>query len=174
MQLVRTAERALADQAGIVPDEPSGFAELSRLALPIGLGAQAALIAEGLDAVAISAAGERPLSAAEDSPEEVVATVLDEFGRSTRSGRRCAIRLRRSSTAPRPTSSSRGNLVPGWTLAVLALALILPALLAAVDGVRPGRAARRSAGGELRLGRFAGAAVRRRARAALRARPRRA
>ena len=63
MQLERTAETAVETQAGLRADEESAFTQLARLAIPAGLGDQAPLIAEGVDAIAISSAGERPLAA---------------------------------------------------------------------------------------------------------------
>ena len=76
-QLVRTAERALTEQAGRGPQILEGaFGELAQLALPSGLGEQAVLIEEDIDAVGLSSAGERPLAVAADQP--------DDLGRDTR------------------------------------------------------------------------------------------
>ena len=63
-QLVRTAERALTEQAGRQPELEGLFGELARLALPSGLCEQAVLIEGGIDAVGLSSAGARPLPVA--------------------------------------------------------------------------------------------------------------
>jgi hypothetical protein len=140
-QLERTAVRAVFEQTGAETDSPSAFAQLSRLALPSGLGAQAPLIAADVDAVAISAAGERPLLPPLAESEPSVAN-LDAFGRATQAT------IGALDAAPGPPEHGpksyvevSGNLVPGWALALLGLALILPAALAAVDALA--RAARR-------------------------------
>ena len=68
VRLARTAELAVATQAQARGERPSPFTQLARLAIPSGLGDQAPLIADRLDAVAISSAGERPLAEADDTP----------------------------------------------------------------------------------------------------------
>ena len=70
-QLERTAERAVEVQAEARSGEDGAFTQLARIALPSGLGDQAVLIGEGTGAVAISSAGERPLAAADDQPDDV-------------------------------------------------------------------------------------------------------
>lgn len=144
VQLRRTAEIAVATQAQRSAPEEAPFTRLARLAFPSGLGPQAPLIADGFDAVTISAAGERPLAGDEDEPDDLSGESIDAFGRSVQSliG---AVDLRSEAL-----EDSAGvhleisdNLIPGWALALLALSLILPAAVAAVDAVA--RAARREA-----------------------------
>jgi len=141
-QLERTAALAVSDQAGVENDSPTAFGQLSRLAFPSGLGAQAPLIAAGVDAIAISSAGELPLSPslAESEPS---AANLSAFGRAAQAT------VGALDAAPGPPEHGpesyielSNNLVPGWSLALLGLALILPAAIAAVDALA--RAARRS------------------------------
>jgi len=135
-QLAATASRALIDQAQHAPAGEGLFGELARLALPTGLGEQAVLIADGVPAVGLSSAGERPLRPADDQLENVSATTLGGFGRA-------ALLLAATlDAAPSPPEQGpdtyvtmAGNLVPGWTLSLLGLALILPAALAALDGI---------------------------------------
>jgi hypothetical protein len=134
--LVRTAERALSDQAGAKPQSEGLFDELAQLALPTGLGEQAVLIDRGIAAVGLSSAGERPLPVAQDQPTDLSSTTLGDLGRTA---------LLLASTldgAPTPPHhgpeaylSLGGNLVPGWTLALLALTLLLPTVLASLDGL---------------------------------------
>jgi hypothetical protein len=134
--LVRTAERALAGQDLARPPGEGIFAELARLALPSGLGEAAVLIGSGIDAVALSSAGELPLPASEDQPEDLSASTLGDFGRAALS---LAVTL---DAAPAPPDHGpdayvtlSGSLLPGWALSLLALTLLLPAAIAAFDGL---------------------------------------
>jgi len=131
-QLVRTAEAAVEVQAGERSKSEDAFTELARLAIPSGIGDQAPPIAAGADAVAISSAGERPLSGS--SAEAVSGRTVDEFGRAVQA---TIDALDDAVEAPVHGPASYlelgDNLLPGWTLALLALTLILPALVAAVD-----------------------------------------
>ena len=141
IQLRLTAERAIETQTGIEPAGASGFAQLARLAFPSGLGAQAPLIAGGYDAVAVSSAGERPLAEDEDLPESVSRESIDSFGRSVHALAGAVDSAPPLDRGPSVYIEVSGNLIPGWALSALALALILPGLLAAVDACA--RAARR-------------------------------
>jgi len=69
IQLTRTAAATVSAEVGRPAGLESSFGDLLRLALPTALGEQAPLIEEGIDAVAISGAGERPLPQAEDGTE---------------------------------------------------------------------------------------------------------
>ena len=151
VQLARTAEEAVNDQAQEPSPTTSPLTQLARLAFPSGLGPQAPLIAEGVDAIAISAAGERPLAESEDELDQLSGATLDAFGRAVES----TVHAVDESTSPLAHGPGThlelsDNLVPGWTIALLALALILPAAVAAVDACA--RAAR------MRLGLGAGLA----------------
>jgi len=145
MQLVRTAERAIAEGSGRATGRGGLFADLSRLALPLAVGEQSVLIAEGLDAIAISSAGEQPLAPEDEGLADLSPEVLGEFGGAT-----LATLLVLDQTAaplehgPDSYVEFSGSLVPGWAIAMLALSLLLPAGVAAVDGLA--RAARRRAG----------------------------
>ncbi len=138
LQLERTAERALADQASVHVSRPGAVQQLVRLAIPWGLGPQAPLIARGIDAVTLSAGGELPVSAA--AAETLSPTSLTRFARATLD---VALSLDSAPTVDHGPASYievGGNIVPDWAIRVLALALILPALVAAVDAMA--RAAR--------------------------------
>jgi hypothetical protein len=138
-QLVRTAERELSDRTQEKPEGQGTLGELAGLALPSGLGEQAVLIENGLDAIGLSSAGERPLPASQDQPEDLSTSTLGDFGSTA---------LLLAATVDAATSPPEhgpgtyvplaGNLVPGWTLALLALALLFPAALAAGDGIQRG------------------------------------
>jgi Peptidase family M28 len=141
---VRTAQRALTDQTGSKPQGEGIFGELARLALPSGLGEQAVLIERGINAVGLSSAGERPLPVARDQPADLSASTLGDFGRTA------LVLASTLDSAPAPPEHGpdayvtlAGNLVPGWTLALLALTLVLPGAVASLHGL--GRALKRRA-----------------------------
>ncbi len=135
-QLVRTASQALAEQAGRQPQLEGMFGQLARLALPSGLGEQAVLIERGIDAVGLSSAGEPPLAVADDQPDDLSAATLGDLGRTalllvaTLDGAAAP-----PEHGPNAYLSLAGNLIPGWALALLALALLLPAAVASLDAV---------------------------------------
>ena len=145
MQLVRIAEETLSEQSGREPEGRGVFAELARLALPMAAGEQSVLIAEEVDAVGISSAGEKPLDPAEDDEEHFSAGTLEEFGAATLGVILVLDPLVQPlQHGPDTYVEFSESLVPGWAIAVFTLALLLPAVVAAVDGVA--RAARRRAG----------------------------
>ena len=67
------------------PSEPGAFSELSRLAIPSGLGDQAPLIERGIDSVRISSAGELPPDPAADGVEDISSDSLGQFSRAAKS-----------------------------------------------------------------------------------------
>jgi hypothetical protein len=140
-QLERTAERAVEVQAEALSNEDSAFTQFARIAIPSGLGDQAVLIGEGGDAVAISSAGERPLPASDDQPDDVSPGSVDEFGRAVQSTV-AAVDVAAGGVAHGPETYIElgNNLLPGWALTMLALALLAPAWVAAIDAcARAGR-----------------------------------
>jgi hypothetical protein len=134
-QLERTAERAVEVQSGALSSEDGAFTQFARIAIPAGLGDQAVLIGGGTDAVAISSAGERPLPAADDQPDDVSPRTIDEFGRAVQSTVAALdVSIEDPSHGPATYVELGNNLLPGWALAMLALALLAPALVVALDG----------------------------------------
>ncbi|HXV52956.1 MAG TPA: hypothetical protein VD765_06980 [Solirubrobacterales bacterium] len=142
-QLVRTAEGTVGIQAAATTPTEGAFTQLARLAVPSGIGDQAPLIGDGIDAVAISSAGERPLAG--EQAEALSGASVDQFGRAIQSA---VDALDDAVEAPVHGPGAYlelgENLLPGWALALLAATLILPALVAAVDACA--RAARRELG----------------------------
>ncbi|UJA18921.1 hypothetical protein HJD18_01005 [Thermoleophilia bacterium SCSIO 60948] len=128
--LVATATAALEEQAGLETGSPGALESLTRLALPAASGPQAVLIGEGVEAVGMTSDGV-PSAGGEPEPssrtlgavaESVIATVeaLDESATPPPRG-------------PGTYAVIQGDLIPGWTLSLLALCLILPAVVAALD-----------------------------------------
>jgi hypothetical protein len=109
---------------------------LLRLAVPAGLGDQAPLIERGADAVAISSSGERYLPESEDGPREVSPRTLSVIGRSALS-LTFALDEHQGSLEHGPAAyiPLAGKLIPGWSLALLALILLIPVGVVAVDAL---------------------------------------
>jgi hypothetical protein len=124
---------------------------LLRLAIPTGLGDQAPLVEAGADAVAISSAGERPLPASDDTLSELSADTLTGTGRAVLS---LAFALDAHDGdlehGPDAYIPLAGKLIPGWALALLALALLAPIGLVSIDAL-----ARSARHGEPALAAFA-------------------
>lgn len=136
LQLAATAAHEIDVAVGKTATDQSSFTQLARLALPAGLGEQAVLIDQGIEAVAISSAGERPLPSSQDGVGDVSATTVTDFGRATLA---TVLALDASPTAPDRGPDSYivvgSNLLPGGSLSLLALTLLLPAGVAAADGL---------------------------------------
>jgi len=132
-QLEQSAAIAVTDQAGD-PGADTELERLLRLAVPAGLGEEAPLIESGLDAVGLSSAGELPLQGTE--AERLSETTLEEFGRATLS-----LILALDATqgplehGPDAYTELAGNLVPGWTLTLIAILLLIPVGAVAVEGL---------------------------------------
>ncbi len=141
-QLVESAKLALSEETDYPAGQGGFLGGLFRLAIPAGLGNEAVAISEGLDAVSISGAGERPLEPADDDTASLSEESMGEFGNTT-----LAFVLALDSQegelthGPAVHLTIAGNLIPGWAIGLLALTLLLPALAASIDGMA--RASRR-------------------------------
>jgi Peptidase family M28 len=135
IQLTRTAAETVSAELGRAVGLPGTLGQLLRLALPSGLGEQAPLIEKGIDAVAISSSGERPLGPAEDGIDSLSETRLGEMGQSAQT---VLLALDTLEGGPEHGPASyvtlSGNLIPGWSISLLVLTLLLPGAVAATDG----------------------------------------
>ncbi len=136
IQLVQSARAAVGSEVGGAPLALSTFPSLFRLAIPSGLQEQAVLIERGVDAIGISSAGDRPLPASQDGLGSLDPNALGTFGRASLS---LVFAL---DNLPNPLEHGpdaylplAGKLIPGWALALLAAALLLPVGLVSVDGL---------------------------------------
>jgi hypothetical protein len=139
IQLTRTAAASASAALGRSAGLEGSLGDLLRLALPTGLGEQAPLIEHGIDAVSITSAGERPLAPAEDGLESLSVQTLAEIGGAAQT---IVIALDAHPGPPEHGPDAyvavARNLIPGWSLALLAVALLLPAGVAAADGFARG------------------------------------
>lgn len=137
IQLTESAEVAVEGELSADSGLRMGtFATLRRLAIPTGLSDQAPLIELGADAVAITSAGERPLDGTKDTLANLSATTLERIGRAALSltlaldGQRLGLEH-----GPEAYVPLAGKLIPGWALALLALALLIPVGVVSADAL---------------------------------------
>lgn len=128
LELRRTVESALMAEARMRAGTVSPSVQLARLAFPLTLGEQGPFNAQGLGAVLLSASGER--SPAADAP--VSEERLTAFGRAAL---RSVGALDGGGDLPgsEPYMLLEHKVLPSWPVRLLAIALMLPVLLAAVD-----------------------------------------
>jgi Peptidase family M28 len=135
-QLAETANSTVSNELATPAGDEGPLDDLFRLAIPAGLGEQGPLIETGLPAVRLSADGELPVDPSRDTPESFDPDTFDRFGRAALAlilaldGYPGAVQH-----GPGTYIGVAGNLLPGWTIAMLALALLLPVGLAAGSGL---------------------------------------
>ncbi|MDP9229017.1 MAG: M28 family peptidase, partial [Actinomycetota bacterium] len=134
--LARTAGRTLSEEVGVPPGDEGPLDDLFRLAIPASFGEQAPLIEAGVDSVRLSSSGELPPPPERDGEDDVKSETLDGFGRSALS------LLLALDAAPSPLERGpgayigvAGNLLPGWTLSMLALVLLATVAIVASVGI---------------------------------------
>src|SRR5215204_6509113 len=138
-QLAETANSMVSKELATPAGDEGPLDDLFRLALPAGLGEQGPLVEAGLPAVRLSADGELPIDPSEDTPDNFDTDTFVRFGRASLS---MILALDSSPGAvehgPSGYIGVAGNLLPGWTIAMLALALLFPVALAAGSGLASG------------------------------------
>jgi hypothetical protein len=134
----RTVESAVRQEVGADPGGARASAQWSRRALPLAVTEQGEINRAGLPAVLLQVSGER-------GPERGARVSRERFTEFGRGALRSVIALdeagRRGSggdTAPPFAGAPEGivtlrNVLPGWSVRLLVLCLLLPALLAALD-----------------------------------------
>lgn len=137
LALRRTAANALRNEVGEDGGGPgSPPAQVSRLAFPLGVGAQGVLIESGLDAIRVSASGELAPPPAQRDLADLDVERYEEFGRAAL---RLLFTLDEGSRTPEHGPESyvtlAGRTAPGWSVALLALTLLLPVLVASIDAL---------------------------------------
>jgi hypothetical protein len=156
LALQRTVESALRAEVSPNPGGSHASGQWIRRALPLTISGQGVIADEGLPAVAIGSTGEVPAR-----PDEAVTRArLGSFGRGllravTAIDEAGPIDPERAARSPAFSSGPDGivtmrNVLPDWVVRLLVATLLLPALLAALDGWF--RARRR----HLAVGRWAG------------------
>ncbi len=153
VRLRRTVEAAVRIETGQDPGGPRAAEQAARLAFPFALTEEGPLNADGLPAVALQVSGQRGPSAG----APVAAERLRVFGRAALRTVDALDNGPDLAAAPSAEIVTQRKVLPPWTVRLLVGVLLLPALLAAVDGVA--RARRRRAPVGLWLRWVAGLAV---------------
>jgi Peptidase family M28 len=130
LQLQRTVADAIEHEAGIDPGAPSTLGQLVHLALPLALGEQGALNADGLPAVLVQVSGERGPAA--HAP--VSAARLEGFGRAVLSALDALDAAPDISRAKQTGVLLQRQTMPAWALRLLAITLLFPPLITVADG----------------------------------------
>ena len=127
--LDRTAQSSLRAELGSAPTTDGFFSQIPRMALPIGVGGQGVLLADGIDAVRVSGSGELDApSERELDPERFGALgrgVLRLFSALDAGGR--------PEHGPPSYLTASTKLMPDWAITLLVATLLLPPLVASVD-----------------------------------------
>jgi hypothetical protein len=130
--LQRTAAESIRQELGAVAEAPSPAGQLARLAFPLGIGPQGVLIAEGYDAVRIAGAGELGGSG-ETRLDQVDEDRIGGLGRAALRTVTALDQGPRAEHGPETHLTIVSQVMPGWAPSLLAIALILPVLVAGID-----------------------------------------
>jgi hypothetical protein len=133
----RTVAASLREEVDSLPHQEGAFAQFARLTFPIAPGAQGVLLDDGIDAVRIGGSGElRP----EGNGGKVD---VERYGSLGRAALRVVSSLDTSAEEPEHGPPAyiqfAGKLMPPWPVRLLALALVLPALIASIDALARAR-----------------------------------
>jgi hypothetical protein len=145
LELRRTVETALMTEGRLRAGAVAPAVQLARLAVPLTLGEQGPFNARGIGAVLLSASGERAPAA--DAP--VSAARLTAFGRTALRSIG-ALDGGEALPASAPYLVLERKVLPAWPVRLLAIALLLPVLVAAVDALARVRRRRERVGMWLR------------------------
>ena len=129
LTLRRTAESALRSDAGVRVRRPGSAEQWARLAMPLTLGEQGEVAAEGLPAVLVQRSGERgPADGRRVSEQR-----LRDYGRSVLRTVTAIDQKRGSQGSPESVVLTGGKVLPLWAVRLLTGCLLLPLVLAAID-----------------------------------------
>jgi Peptidase family M28 len=129
-----TVEQAVGQQTGLSTGAESIGGQFLHLAFPLAASEQSPFAASGVPAVLISASGSRVPAA--DEP-----TTQGQIGAFGRAVLQSVSALESAQSVPAPSSYLRwqGKLIPIWAVRLLVLALIVPVLVATIDGMARAR-----------------------------------
>lgn len=145
--LERTAAESESQELGRLPHSSIAPGQMIRIAFPIGVGSQGPLLEAGLDTVRFSGSGELP----PPKDRRGVANINpDRLGSLGRSVLRTVFAIDQTAEAPARGQITyvtvANKMLPGWAIALLAMSLIIPALVASVDGFARARRRRENVG----------------------------
>lgn len=132
-QLLQTARSITSRSFGQRDSNPGTWAGLTRLAFPAGLSEAAALRGEGIEAIGLSAHGERIIPPDEDT--SVSSQTMQEAGTAALDLILTLDEAPSGEPEGGPADYVRlgDNLIPGWTIALLALTLLIAPVVTAAE-----------------------------------------
>ncbi|HEV7460381.1 MAG TPA: hypothetical protein VGN78_07590 [Solirubrobacteraceae bacterium] len=128
--LQRTVAQSLSLETGRHVSQAGLGGQFARLAVPLTTSEQGEVAVHGLPAVLLTLAGERGAGAARTVSQDR----LQEMGRTTLRTLTALDASAQGMPAPRGELLFSRKIVPGWAIRLVVGALILPALIAAIDG----------------------------------------
>jgi hypothetical protein len=131
IQLRRTAEAALKLETGDEPGQPRAITQLARLAFPFAQNEQAPFNAAGIPSVAFQASAER----GPDPGDAVSADRLRGFGRGALRTIAALDAAPSLDAGPSAEVVMLNKVLPPWVARLLVGVLLLPMLVAAIDGL---------------------------------------
>jgi hypothetical protein len=133
MALVQTTAERITERTGSPPRRTSAAGQLVDLAFPFSLYEQAPFVGEGVPALSITSADERPPEPSTDTLDQLVDARIAQTGRSVEA---VLGSLDEGVTLARDTSTYvylDGRVVAGWAIKLVLITALLPFLLAVVD-----------------------------------------
>jgi hypothetical protein len=132
--LRNTVAAVLQSQAGLGAGSAGLIGQLAHLTLPMAATEQGPFGSRGLPAVLLSVSGERVPAANE-------LTSQSQIGAMGRTVLQAVVALDGAQSVPAPSTylGFSGKTVPAWAIRLLVLALILPVLMATIDGLARAR-----------------------------------
>jgi peptidase M28-like protein len=146
LQVVRTAEAALGRESDTPAGTDSWPAQFLRQAWPLTLRDQGPLVANGLDAITITSRGEVPRGDGADPLTGILSERLQIFGRSAFGAALAYDGTRKLEQSPRRYLVLGSKVIPDWAIALLAVCLVLPAVIASFDAFARARRRRMPVG----------------------------
>jgi hypothetical protein len=131
--LVQTAAARLKEQSAGEPRHPGALAQMIDLGFPFNLYEQAPLAGRGIAAVTLTSGGDRHVDSATDTPDRLNVHRLGQMGRATQ------LLLGSLDQGLELTAGSSSyvflgsRFLPGWALALVLIAILVPFLTATVD-----------------------------------------
>ncbi len=136
--LQRTVADSIRQELDRSAEGSGALGQLARLSFPVGVGAQGPLLERGFDTVRISGSGELPPDGS-GPVESVDEDRLGTLGRATLRTVTAVDQRARVEHGPETYLLAVSQVVPGWALALLSAALLLPPLAVSVDALARAR-----------------------------------
>jgi peptidase M28-like protein len=133
LQVVRTADAALARESIGTSTNDSWEAQFLRQAWPLTLREQGPPVARGFEAVTMTARGEVPRGDGPDPLSDISSDRLQTFGRAAFGAALAYDATRALQRSPHRYIVAGSKVIPDWAIALLAISLMIPAVVASFD-----------------------------------------